>query len=157
MATVDPGTMLRIVENASVVKVPSASDRVYKDECMFSFAGPESEGGIFLNMSTLQGFGKKFVSLDYERTGNVLYYNEVHRRVPLGEEELAAQASVPETMAIGTETGFNAKRTHNIEKESFIFVLPEEAVISLPNDQLPERVLAAVAAIQVRRKSVPLA
>lgn len=32
------------------VRTPGHHDKVYKEECMYSFATPESEGGIFINL-----------------------------------------------------------------------------------------------------------
>lgn len=36
------------------VKAPSHYDKVYKDECMFSYATPEAPDGLFINMQTWQ-------------------------------------------------------------------------------------------------------
>jgi ubiquitin carboxyl-terminal hydrolase 5/13 len=33
---------------------PKHFDKVYKDECMFSFDTPESPGGLFVNLKTYQ-------------------------------------------------------------------------------------------------------
>jgi ubiquitin carboxyl-terminal hydrolase 5/13 len=32
------------------VRTPSHYDKVYKEECMYSYATPESEGGLYLNL-----------------------------------------------------------------------------------------------------------
>lgn len=39
---------------ASSARVPSNSNQVYKDECMFSFTTPESEGGLYMNLQSFQ-------------------------------------------------------------------------------------------------------
>jgi hypothetical protein len=36
------------------LRKPTVHDKVYKDECMFSFDRPESEGGLYLNLRTFQ-------------------------------------------------------------------------------------------------------
>ena len=36
------------------IKAPGHHDKVYKDECMFSFDTPESPGGLFINLRTWQ-------------------------------------------------------------------------------------------------------
>jgi ubiquitin carboxyl-terminal hydrolase 5/13 len=38
---------------------PGHYDRVYKDECMFSFDTPESPGGLFVNLKTYQVGGRR--------------------------------------------------------------------------------------------------
>ena len=40
------------------IKAPQHHDRVYKDECMFCFAGPESPGGLYINLTTHQVWGR---------------------------------------------------------------------------------------------------
>ena len=69
-------------------RVPGHHDRVYKDECMFSFDNALSPGGLYINLSTWQAFGTEYVALDQERTGNSLYLHEKHHKVgeifPLG-------------------------------------------------------------------------
>lgn len=47
--------------------------RVYKDECMFSYDSPLSPEGLYISLSSWQAFGKNFVKLDNQRTGNLLY------------------------------------------------------------------------------------
>ena len=36
------------------LRPPGHHDKVYKDECMFSFATPESPGGLYINLKTFQ-------------------------------------------------------------------------------------------------------
>lgn len=36
------------------LKAPGFGDRVYKDECMFTFDTPESPGGLYINLHTFQ-------------------------------------------------------------------------------------------------------
>jgi hypothetical protein len=36
------------------LRKPTHADKVYRDECMFSFDTPFSEGGLYLNLSTFQ-------------------------------------------------------------------------------------------------------
>jgi hypothetical protein len=36
------------------VKSPSPHEKVYKEECMFSYDTPESPGGIFINLQSFQ-------------------------------------------------------------------------------------------------------
>lgn len=77
---------LEIVRSAlkgSPVREPRAGDRVYKDECMFSFDTAFSPGGLYLNLKTWQSFGEQFVELDRARTGNRIYLHEKAHKVRL--------------------------------------------------------------------------
>jgi ubiquitin carboxyl-terminal hydrolase 5/13 len=150
--TMDESLLERIRAQLPNVKVPSSYDRVYKDECMYSYAFAESDQGIFVNLKTWHGVGAHFLQLDCERSGNMLYYNEQHHRIPLSSEELEAQNAIPTKLAIGGDSGFqvNAK-DYKIEKECSLVLMPERVVIPLPSPELPELVLNAIAGIQVRR------
>jgi ubiquitin carboxyl-terminal hydrolase 5/13 len=134
------------------LKVPTVHDRVYKDECMFCFATSESPGGLFINLQTLQAFDQEHILLDHQRTGTGLYLNEVARRVPLVVEKGQEDAQ-PEKLAIGVEGGFQLdKKTYEVEKDYAVVLVPEMLRVELPCPRLPEQVLAAIAAVQVRMK-----
>ena len=78
----DPALESRIQQCLTDVKVPEHYDRVYKDECMFSFDTPLSPGGLFLNLKTLQSFGDEFVDNDFNRdAGFPLYLHQKWTRV----------------------------------------------------------------------------
>lgn len=36
------------------LRPPGSHDKVYKEECAFSFDSPESPGGLFVNLRTFQ-------------------------------------------------------------------------------------------------------
>jgi ubiquitin carboxyl-terminal hydrolase 5/13 len=44
----------RVRAHMRAVKKPSHYDKVYKDECSFSYATPEALEGLFINMQTWQ-------------------------------------------------------------------------------------------------------
>lgn len=62
------------------VRVPTEHSKVYKDECCFSFDNPESEDGLFVDLNSFLGFGKKYVQYNFERTGHRLYLKIKHIR-----------------------------------------------------------------------------
>ena len=78
----------------SSVKVAGAYDRVFNDECMVSFADPYSPGGLYVSLSTFQGFSEKYVTMDHERTGNKLYLHIRSTKVPKPEAESHSGASL---------------------------------------------------------------
>lgn len=114
---------------------------------MYSFDTPESEGGIFVSLSSFQGFGREYVVLDHEKTSNVLYLHEKRRRVPLSEEELLKQQSRPDKLAIGGDGGFQVGQPkYKIEKSHALVLLPDLQFIPLPCPELPELILQAISA-----------
>ena len=88
-------------------KVASAYDAVYNDECMLSFDTPLSADGLYVSLTSFQGFGAEHVALDHEKTGNRLYVHFKHTRVAKeAPPPAAADAAAPTKMAIGGEGGF---------------------------------------------------
>ncbi|GIY13469.1 ubiquitin carboxyl-terminal hydrolase 13 [Caerostris extrusa] len=55
------------------VRIPTAGDRVYKDECVLCFDTPESENGLYVCMSTFLGFCRSHVQLYFRKTSNSLF------------------------------------------------------------------------------------
>jgi ubiquitin carboxyl-terminal hydrolase 5/13 len=44
----------RVRKGMQGLKPPGHYDKVYKEECMFSFESPESPGGLYINLKTYQ-------------------------------------------------------------------------------------------------------
>ena len=76
----DPSAVVAGVWAASVtgsgLRAPGPQEKVWKDECAFSFATPLSAGGLYVNLATFQAFSAEYVELDHERTGNTLYLHQ---------------------------------------------------------------------------------
>ena len=75
--------VLRAALKQTPVREPQSHDRVYKEECMFSFDTALSPGGLYLNLSTWQSFGERYVGLDQTRTGSRLYLHQKAHKVIL--------------------------------------------------------------------------
>jgi hypothetical protein len=55
MASVlDEALLSRVRAGMRGLKAPGHYDKVFKDECMFSFDTPESPGGLYVNLATFQ-------------------------------------------------------------------------------------------------------
>ena len=65
----------------STVRAPAHYDRVYKDECQYSFDTPLSANGLYINLSTWQGYGHDYVGIDCKRRGQQLYLHEIWHKV----------------------------------------------------------------------------
>uniref|UniRef100_A0A8C1I135 Ubiquitin carboxyl-terminal hydrolase n=1 Tax=Cyprinus carpio carpio TaxID=630221 RepID=A0A8C1I135_CYPCA len=64
----------------STIRVPRPGDRVHKDECAFSFASPESDGGLYVCMNSFLGFGSKYVERHHVKTGQRAYLHITRTR-----------------------------------------------------------------------------
>ena len=133
----------------SKLKIPQAHDKCYKDECMVSFDSPFSPEGLFVNMSTMQGFGHDYYLADAARTNNKLYLSEKWHQIP--KETAAAKAGgggngeapvteEPTKLAIGIPGGFITEAQFDLVKEHSLVVITPEGPISLPfpNQGIPE-------------------
>lgn len=49
-------------------RVPKGGDKVYKDECVYCFNSPESDGGLYVCLSTFLGFCEDHVNLHISKT-----------------------------------------------------------------------------------------
>ena len=50
----DAATLDAVRAGMAGLSPPGHYDRVYKDECMYSFDTPESPGGLYINLNTFQ-------------------------------------------------------------------------------------------------------
>jgi len=94
----------------SKFRVPTQGERIWKDECAFTFATPYAENGLFVNLETFQAFSVEYLELDQERTGNELYLQIKWRKVVKKEVEkpkVENEKGPPTKMAIGIEGGFD--------------------------------------------------
>lgn len=53
-AAVDAATLDAVRSGMRGLRPPAHYDKVYKDECMYSFDTPESPGGLYVNLKTYQ-------------------------------------------------------------------------------------------------------
>ena len=62
-----------IKSNSERIKTPGPNDKVFKDECFFSFDSPESETGLYVCLNRWIGVGKKFLNKYSNRTDNRIF------------------------------------------------------------------------------------
>ena len=82
MADPDEATLVKVRAGMRAVKVASAYDKVYNDECVLSFDTPFSPDGLYVSLSSFQGYGQRHVALDHEKTGTALYVHLKWTKVP---------------------------------------------------------------------------
>lgn len=129
------------------IKLPSGSDRIYKDECMFTYTTPESSEGLFVSLSTFFGFEESFARKYAEVTGNCVFLNIKRTRKEIPQETLENKQEVTR-LAIGVPGGFNPdEKKYEYETVYSIVVFPENVTILFPNNDLPLLVGQAVETI----------
>jgi ubiquitin carboxyl-terminal hydrolase 5/13 len=131
------------------MKVPAWNDRVRKTECIFSFDSPETPNGLFVSLSTFQGYGNDYIELDYRRNQNPLYLWIKWTKIPKPPAPKADGAPEnPTKLGIGIEGGFQVEEeSFDYEKKNFLAIMPSHILIELPNTDLPDLIDLSVQGI----------
>ncbi|XP_046993258.1 ubiquitin carboxyl-terminal hydrolase 5 [Schistocerca americana] len=143
------------------IRIPSHGDKIYKDECVFSFDTPETETGLYVCLNTFLGLGADFVEQHYRKTGNAVFLHLKRLKKEIATEQ---QGDGPEKkitrLAIGVEGGFDpdaGKKKFEYEDSYSIVVFPSRDTIKWPNSDLPEKVQECVKAILAAESATKLA
>ena len=62
-----------IQNNLDRVKTPGPNDKVFKDECFYSFDSPESGSGLYVCLNRWIGVGRKYLEKYSNRTDNKIF------------------------------------------------------------------------------------
>merc|ERR1712227_584051 len=122
------------------IRSPFGGEKVYKDECLFSFDTPESENGLYICMNSFLGFGQKHVERNFLKTGNAVYLQHriIKKEIPQNDETQDPPKKKPTRLAIGIEGGFDLDaKNYTYEEENNIAVLPEWTRIPLTDPNIP--------------------
>ncbi|XP_038672538.1 ubiquitin carboxyl-terminal hydrolase 13 [Scyliorhinus canicula] len=144
-----------LVPYMPTIRVPRSGDRVYKNECAFSFDSPESEGGLYVCMSTFLGFGREHVERHYRKTGQCVY---IHLKRTIKEKATGASGGgIPKKKSpriiLELEKNENVNNEdYECEDEAKLVIFPDHYEIPLPNiEELPALVtIACDAALAAR-------
>lgn len=126
----------------SKLKNPGVHDKVYKDECMFSFDSPFSDNGLYVNIVSWYGFGEDYLKYDISKGGKI-YLHEKWNQV-LIESSIDNNDETNETatkLAIGLPGGFNNGPKYDCIKEHSLVVILDDGTISkfpFPCNDIPE-------------------
>ncbi|XP_044766988.1 ubiquitin carboxyl-terminal hydrolase 5 isoform X1 [Coccinella septempunctata] len=132
------------------IRIPKSGDKVYKDECVYSFDNPESDTGLYVSLFSFIGLGREYLEKYYNKTGDAVF---LHIRREKSEVCCQQQGDGPEKkitrLAIGVEGGFSADpgKKYEYTDHCSIVILPSYTTIAWPNADLPEIVKQSVEAI----------
>lgn len=124
----------------SKMRIPHTRDKVYKDECVYTFDSPYSDTGLYVNTITFNGVGERFLRHDARVSGCKIYLHQKWTQVPHvpGEDEKVTDE--PTKLAIGVEGGFSNGPKFDVVKEHSLVVVrgADLITIPLPCTELPE-------------------
>jgi ubiquitin carboxyl-terminal hydrolase 5/13 len=125
----------------SRLRIPSQQDKIYKDECIYSFDSPYSDTGLYVNLINFHGCGRAYLMNDAQKSNSRLYLFEQWQQIP--KETVSDEHQEISKLAIGVEGGFNTQPKYDIIKEHSLVILNEaktdiQLTIPLPNNELPE-------------------
>ena len=128
------------------IRVPQKHDKVYKDECVYSFDTPDTSTGLYVNLTTFLGLGQDHIQHYYQLTENPVFLHIKRRRKEIVSEH---QGEGPEKkitrLAIGTADGFTPDQQKYTYHESYqIVIMPNFTTIPYPSDNLPLQVELAI-------------
>lgn len=109
-------------EKLRLLRVPGPYSKVYRDECVFSFANPYGKDGLYVNLRTYMAVSKPFLALDQKRSGFPLY---LHQRWTQYVKEAAKPGQKVTKLAVGVEGGFQLDRVATKKELSVSVVSPE--------------------------------
>ncbi|CAH8557052.1 unnamed protein product [Schistosoma turkestanicum] len=152
------------------VRVPDDEEKVFKDECPFSFETPETEKGIYICMRHFVAIGSKILRLYHEKTGCRAFLRyKIEKQF---KDKGASAQEHPTKLAIGVSGGFDFPQDAYTVTEHWSLVrLPQGDSFEIPNPEpgqalsdishlqflgLPKRLANSIALIQ-RAESVLLA
>ncbi|KAJ8268363.1 hypothetical protein COCON_G00135350 [Conger conger] len=115
----------------STIRVPRPGDRVHKDECVFSFANPEAEGGLYVCMNSFLGFGAQYVERHHNKNGQRAYLHIKRTRKAQKDEDANSDSpKKPIRLAIGIEGGFDIEQ-EQYEEEVKVVLFPDKQEVTL--------------------------
>ncbi|XP_025420620.1 ubiquitin carboxyl-terminal hydrolase 5 isoform X2 [Sipha flava] len=138
--------LYHILENYDA-RVPEDQDRVYKDECLYSFDSPDCETGLFICLKTFGGFGREHVERYHRKTGCSVFLHILRDKIEVGDAPTERKIT---RLAIGVDGGFDPdaenKKFKTIENYSIV-ILPSFDSIPFDTSNLPEKVINSVKGI----------
>lgn len=115
--------------------MPTDNDKVYKDECVYSYVTPFSADGLYVCLNRFIGVSKDLLPLYYSKTQSHLYlkFKSTRKEIPIEEDNSGEpEKKKPSKFGIGIDGGFAADQPeYFIEHEYFLYVHPEDREVKL--------------------------
>ncbi|XP_050444906.1 ubiquitin carboxyl-terminal hydrolase 5 [Cataglyphis hispanica] len=138
-----------LTKHLNTINIPRKSDRIYKDECVYSFDTPDSPTGLYVSLTSFLGLGQDHVMWYYNKSSNpvFLHIKRTKKEIPSDEQGDGPEKKITR-LAIGTAGGFMPdQQKYTYDEEYNIIILPDFLSIPYPSNNLPEKVELAVKTI----------
>ena len=123
-------------------RIARTTDKVYKDECVYSYDNAESPHGLFVCLQTFIGVSKAFLPIHFAKTRSHLYLHTRSFRRPVPSENATTATcsddqepemkKKPTKLGIGIDGGFDlAEKQFYFENEHSLYVYPEDKLLRL--------------------------
>ena len=76
-----------LIDVGEKLQVPSACDRVFSEECIYSFDSPYTDTGLYISLHTYEGVGAAYLGHHSRKTGSILYLHSKRLQVRREEEQ----------------------------------------------------------------------
>ncbi|XP_035728148.1 ubiquitin carboxyl-terminal hydrolase 5-like [Vespa mandarinia] len=141
--------MEELMQHLSKIKVPQKGDKIYKDECVYSFDTPDTTTGLYINLTTFLGLGQDHVLHYYQLTNNPVFLHIKRTKKEIVSDQKGDGPEKKITrLAIGTSGGFTPdQQKYTYHEEYKIVILPKFTEIPYPKDGLPEQIEIAIKSI----------
>ncbi|XP_017890085.1 ubiquitin carboxyl-terminal hydrolase 5 [Ceratina calcarata] len=140
--------MEELMKHLSKIRIPQKTDKIYKDECVYSFDTPDTPTGLYINLTTFLGLGRDHVMNYYDSTQNPVFLHVKRKRKEIPSKQGDGPEKKITRLAIGTADGFTPDQQKYTYHETYqIVMLPNFTTIPYPTDDLPEQVQQAVKCI----------
>ncbi|XP_015111541.1 ubiquitin carboxyl-terminal hydrolase 5 [Diachasma alloeum] len=137
-----------LIQNLGSVKVPKREDKIYKDECVYSFDTPESPEGLFISLSSFHGLGRDHVERYFKKTGQTVFFNIRRTKQAVVDQGIDGPAKKITRLAIGTPGGFVPDEQKFTYEDTYqIVVMPKFSTVDYPNNDLPEHVKNSIVGV----------
>ncbi|XP_067009453.2 ubiquitin carboxyl-terminal hydrolase 5 [Anabrus simplex] len=151
-----------LVPHLGSVRVPNRTDRIYKDECVFSFDTPETETGLYVSLTSFIGLGREHVERYFRKSNNAvfLHIQREKKEVPKDQQQGDGPERKITRLAIGVEGGFDpdsGKKKYIYNDTYHIVILPSFDSLPYPDPTLPQIVRECVEAILAAESASTLA
>lgn len=141
-----------LTKHLNTINTPRRGDKIYKDECVYSFDTPDSPNGLYVSLTSFLGLSQEHVMWYYNKTSYPVYLHikRTRKEIPSDEQGDGPEKKITR-LAIGTAGGFMPdQQKYTYEEEYNIVILPEFWSIPYPSTDLPDKVsLAAKIIIQM--------
>lgn len=133
----NPEVKQLIEKYASECRLASAHDKVYKDECAYSYETAESaENGLYICLKTFVAVSRDYLDVHAAKSNSHLYLRvKVYRKRVVQAAETTSdepEKKKPTKLALGVEGGFDLSAAQfYFETEYFVYVHPEKVEMAL--------------------------